>query len=561
MNWIDKLFKKKLAVEDKENTLVIPQFDSAQCVANGLDNGETFATTDLADGVQGVVCMLPPKEEGGEGSVEVQSLVFSKDSFDAESATAWAQGNDFKASSKARREHLSFRASHPLKRYPGALLDFKRLMEEQGAPPSEIKDSESVTSIEDKIMGQFRARGWAMDFTVQDQKLEYDFMIEAHFPEQKSVIVCDFITGEYYTVSYSGEGDSITIGDPQKTDLVFEPAGAVSGETSCASVHASLGNSIQKPPATSTDPNAYPLLVMSSGWTADAPSENHPKRYISKAAIQDAFERKLLSNLNCYWQHPTPNDITDEARPNVPFGYAVPGSERLKENIAGGLDLYIDVVTFDNTPGRDIKPLLQRSKDTGTPQTRNSLVFDVERTFEDVDGRPAEVYQKFATIYAIDFMDNAAMPRTGVRAAASRSTTEGELSMGDKEELARLRAKETADAETVKKAALVVRESEVDTLIAASGVPKDDFSALRPILIGIEDENTRKALVENHRLAYTRNLKPTPGGKQGDGANDDPIAELSPAMQTEVGKVMARQNLTPEKLKAARAAVLARKAA
>lgn len=565
-DWIDKLFKKTLAVEEKDNTLVIPQFDSAQCIEGGLDDGETFATTEIADGVKGVVCMLAPKEEGGEGSVEVQSLVFDKEKFDAEAAGAWAEGNDFKMASKSHRQRLSFAATHPTRRFSCSPVEFTKRLQEEGAPPAEMKDSECVTSLEETIMAQFRERGWAWAPEVSgEQSLEYDFMIEAHFPEQKAIIVVDFITGKYYSVSYSGEGDAIAVADPQETDLIFEPAGAAKPEPKPEPApaqaartrgHGSLGRlGDQQPPAWATDPEAFPLLALTSGWTGDIPKDNQPKRWIDPDAVQDAFDRKLLSDLPCYWQHP--EDLVMERRPDVPFGYAIPRSDILKTNTAGGLDYWVYVKAYDNTPGRDVKPILQRSKDENKPQTRNSLVFDVEREFTEVDGRPAEAYRKFTAIYAIDFMDNAAMPRTGVRAAASRSTAEGELTMGDKEELERLRLQVKEDAETVKRATLAVREKEVDGLIAASGVPKEEFASLRVILLKTDDADVRKALVEEKRTTYFKSLKRTPGGPQGDGGSD-PTTELSPEMQTEMTKVVTRHGLSKEHLEKARENVAAR---
>jgi len=559
--WVDKLFKKKLAAEEKDNTLVIPQFDSAQCVDGGLDNGETFATTEIADGVKGVVCMLAPKEEGGEGSVEVQSLIFDKEKFDAEAAQAWAEGNDFKLASRGHRQRLSFAATHPTRRFSCSFAEFKKRLQEEGAPPAEMKDSESVTSLEETIMAQFRERGWAWASEISgEQSLEYDFMIEAHFPEQKAVIVVDFITGKYYSVSYSGEGDAITVADPQETDLIFEPAGAPKPEAQPEPApaqaarmrgHGSLGRlGDQKPPAWASDPEAFPLLALTSGWTGDIPKDNQPKRWIDPAGVQDAFDRKLLNNANCYWQHSENQAM--ETRPVVPFGYAIPGSDILKANTSGGLDYWVDVKTYDNTPGRDIKPILQRSKDENKPQTKSSLVFDVEREFGEVDGRPAEIYRKFTAIYAIDFMDNAAMDRTGVRAAASRSTAEGELTMGDKEELERLRLKVAEDADTVKQATLAVREKEVDGLIAASGVPREEFASLRVILLKTDDADVRKALAEEKRTTYFKSLKRTPGGPQGDGGNDDPATELSPEMRADMAKVVTRHGLTKEHLEKAR---------
>lgn len=129
--------------------------------------------------------------------------------------------------------------------------------------------------------------------------------------------------------------------------------------------------------------------------------------------------------------------------------------------------------------------------------------------------------------------------------------------MGDKEELERLRLQVKEDAETVKRATLAVREKEVDGLIAASGVPKEEFASLRVILLKTDDADVRKALVEEKRTTYFKSLKRTPGGPQGDGGSD-PTTELSPEMQTEMTKVVTRHGLSKEHLEKARENVAAR---
>lgn len=549
-----------MPVENDESSIRIRQFDPGECTEGAMDNGETFATSELGDGVQAVMC-----KRSTDGGAEVQSLIFDKEKFpDEDAAKAWATEHDFKAWSQRKQDHETAAFGMTVKYHDCPFTA------EAGAPglaadPENPKASEGMENFRMQVQAALDAAGWTIFGSMEPK---WDFAIMELFTD--STIVIDMMSGEHYRIGLSLEGDKVVLGDPEKYDITFtpsdepvaktEPDGAAPTVTPRPIAAAALPT----PPATeriefrsSFTPIAcktvagkhratYDTLITQSGWTKDG-------RYLTAESLKDAVTAGLFDGTRMYWQH---RDDEDGSKPHwIVCGYIKAGSARLQANRAGGVDVWGHAVLLNTSIGTEIKEVVEASLDSGEPLIGTSIRSkSVEAANGTVDGRNGLVVTHFNTMDSVDFVEDPAYPRAGVKARLAASAQRGNLTMDEKLELERLRRHNLELAAKVKR---METETEVDKALGESGMPADRCSLVRPILLSIDNKDVRTAQLELSKQDYWRGTKGStkPGGATDGNAPATPKA-FRADVQAAVDKAAKAVGLTAEQLAKAQLEVM-----
>lgn len=508
--------KLKFEIQTTDEEIILTQFPAEDCVEGALE-GNTFGSSELADGVRGVTCQR--SEEGGP---EVQSLVFSRETFDEESAQEWASSNEFQAHLQRRREHIAMSNANDVRCYDMALADAVAGDGTPGSPenPAAPLASEGMEDFRGKVITALDARGWTIFGSMNPP---YDFIVQELYND--FAIVIDALTGKYYKLAVMQDDEGlVTLGEPEEYDIAFVPADE--GVPAPPEPEPAAGDDDSKePPAMAASSNSrmrfvskgslvlrrvagekwptFEVCIAQTGWSADA-------RYLPISTAEDAVKRKVFDGVACNIEHP---DKRTGRRPGLlACGFVRAGSVHLEKNLAGGFDLMANVSLLDTEQGHEVTANLDMALETGKPNLGCSLFSkDGAWLYEgDIDGRSALIIGRIDKLDAVDFVDSPAFPRAVPRrrlaAEKDKPTNQGGvLTMQEREELTRLRAENT---EQRKKLLDLEREKAVDVELGRSDLPDDEKAVLRPILCAIEQPNLRTAQLALHARTYWRSVKP-----------------------------------------------------
>jgi len=518
-------------------TIILPQFDAAECIDSAMESGETMGTMELGDGIQGITC-----KRSAEGPAEVQALAFDPSMFDEETAKAWAESNAFIAWSKrvaVRQMAMEMRTPrvHSAKFediIPGAPVD-----------PETPRVAEGMETFRREVLKAIDERGWSYFVTMEP---EYDFIVEELWSDRALVI--DTMSGTYFSILVAtNEDGTVTLGDPTPADITVSikegeaenvPVAAqaktpVAGEIVALRRTGTLAlvQKIDNLPKGSTP--LYRVLLTSGGWTKD-------NRFLADEALREAVALGKFDGAKCFYGHP--EEGSGGKRSRLAVGVVKPGSVILEDNRAGHVDVWGDIAIMRST-GAEIRELLDHSLEIGVPLLGTSVYCrETENHFGEIEGRQAQIFTRLISEKVnVDFVDDAAFPRAGVTAklAAERAgtQTEGQLTMEERERLQKLEA-ENAELKAEKKAekARSDRLALVDTELQLTGWPKEFVAIQRPILAEIEKGSTRKAHIATMTLLLGstdpkvagRRFGPTDQGSGGGSI-------LSPNLRTELDAI------------------------
>jgi hypothetical protein len=433
---------------------------------------------------------------------------------------------------------------------------FADMIPGQPADPENPKEAEGMDHFRGLVDAALDAAGWDI-FTAPNPP--YDFLIQELFAD--AAICVDTLTGKYFKVPITMDGDAVLLGQPEEYDITFTPADAaptVDGSEPVAEpitanrkfrAAAPRGATILKCQAGTKRPT-YEITLTQSGWSADG-------RYITEAALEDAIARKLFDGVPCFYNH-APED--GGLRPDVPAGFVKPGTVKAEKNKAGGIDVVGAVALLGTDIGNDMQEVLDASLEIGTPLLGNSIYSKEAAVYVgEMDGRRGQIATKFITMNAVDFVDGAAYPRSHVtkKLAAAMQPRKDELTMDEKTELTTLRA--SAQENATKMAALDIEnkrlklERDVDLELQASGLPADEQGVQRPLLMKMDDKDVRAAHIALCRKVY---LKQAPAGGAAvgtDGGTAPAARTIDPEVQAVLDANAKAAGIKPEFLARARA--------
>lgn len=578
-----RIDKVQLGVEETETTINAVQFDPGECIEGGLDNGETMATTDIAEGVQGVVC-----RRKADAEPETQAVMFDKGVFPTvDDAKAWAEANgytiteaeggtDDAAAAEMRRN--AFVEAHPVRfrggRMPAAVNGVVSL-----ADDGVLNANDGMLQTKANIEGAIMAQGWSIFAT---ENPEFDFIVAEVF--DTDVVVIDYLTGKYYKVPYTvGDDGAVTLGVPSPVDLAFTDAGGAGdandddagappagGDTEAAAASRKPGKaekarvrmfwgipkrvrgaSGDTPEGKGKRP-VYEFILLSSGYTADG-------RFIEHEAVQDAVARGLFDGAQCNVQHPAPEHDASGYRPHLPCGMVIPGTVVAKENKAGGFDAVGQVILANTDDGREVAELADLSLEQEAPLLGASIYGEAHQKWDKRDNRTVKVLYRFKRIDAVDFVDRAAFPRATVveKVAANRNPqTQGATQAMNTQTPAELAKLRNDNTELRKENEKLARAAHVAEILAKSCLPADKAELARPILMGLETPELRTANLQLHERLHLAEMKVAPASSGGDGGNGggeaDGTLPWSESTKATMSKLAAAHGITPEKLAEAR---------
>jgi len=493
--------------------IVVPQFDESECLAGAMDDGETYGTVELAEGVQGITC-----RRSAEAPAEVQALAFDPTAFDEETAKAWAESNEFLAWSKR------IAARHELAAWKRPRFHGDGFQETPGVPddPEAPKLAEGVVHLEGEILKAIDGKGWSYFVSMEP---DFDFVIEDIWiteGEPTRVLVLDTLTGKYFSLLVAmNEDGTVALGDPTPADITIS---IPEGEKEVAPIAAAnvatvdklrTGGTmalVQKTDVPKGTTPLYRVLLCSGGWTKDL-------RFITDDCLREAVSLGKFDGAKCWYNHPEPG--TGGARDRLAVGFVKPGSVTIETNKAGHVDVWGDIALMRST-GTQIQEFLDQSLEIGVPLLGASVYCrETENHQGQIDGRPAQIFTRLISEkVAVDFVDDPAFPRAvateKLAASAVTSSAEGELTVNEKERLAQLEA-ENAElkAKEKKRSALAARAKNVDAELKETGWPEEFAATQRPILLSIEDKNVRAAQIATMNLLLGRKAPVTSGRTNG----------------------------------------------
>jgi len=544
--------------EDNQESIEIRQFDPGECQEGAMEGGETFATSELGDGVQAVMC-----KRAVDGAAEVQSLIFDKAKFpDDTAAKQWVDDNNVKAWAQRKAEHEALYLGTQIKYHDTPFTA------EAGAPgqaidPENPKASEGMENFKMQVQAALDAAGWTIFGSMEPK---WDFCIMELFTD--SAIVMDMMSGEYYRIGLSLESDNVTLGEPEKYDITFTPSDGpaqepaegdpekqtqegpgpamAAAEVKQQTKFRSHGAPIVFKAVEGEKRPTYEVLIVQSGWTKDG-------RYMTAESLRDAVAAGMFDRAPMYWQHAP--DEPGPKRPGVVCGYIKAGSVRLQENQAGGVDVFGHAVLLNTNIGGDIKEVVDASLESGRPLVGVSIFSkSATQTQGKIENRDGLIITHFDSIDAVDFVEDPAYPRAGITQRVAASATKGNLTMDEKLELERLRKSEVELSAKIRR---METETEVDKSLGESGLPEDRCKLLRPILLSIDSADVRTASLEMSKQDYWRAAK---GSTKPGGANDTttlPTARpLRADVQEAVNTAAKAAGITPEQLAKAQLEVL-----
>lgn len=521
----------------------------------------------------------------GPAAVLVQRLEFDRTRFTEEQAQAWAQSRDWAEAATSAFEHSQLRAEG--QRFYGLRYsDFVAAADAGSMPEPDVKDdSESWNHVSALIVNALVEHGWYIW-----GEGAFDFEPKAFYED--NVVCVDIESGEYFMIPYTVVDDKAVLGTPAKTDVTYSPKDAPASGTSPTQEPTKEPVPADEPAAAAAVPapksettkdrfkafnSAVPVLVRAADSTPDGRRRrpifkilvchsgwSRDRRYFEREALTDAVERGVFDGVQFNIMHPE-RDTGERER--ISCAISLPGRTTWQDNRAGGVDVFCDVMFALTDDGEDMAELMRMSIEQEVPMCGTS-VYGRTQSLKNVmrDGRIAEkVYTKIHQLYAIDFVDRAALARTGpVEILAAR---EGEHSQGTRggatnimtvtPEMAALQAKldaaEKTAAEAITRAETAERASAVELLMAGCVLPITLQSPLKTQLNGIKDEAQRKAQYDLVCAGYAASLPHTKVGNPGAGgsADDKPGLDVSAAAADEIMRVAKSRGLKVEDLVAA----------
>jgi len=442
------------------------------------------------------------------------------------------------------------------------------------ADPEEPKASEGMEAFRNQVYNAILARGWNV---WDNPAAQHDFIITELF--DSSVIVQDTMNSKFYrlliTVGANGE---VVLGEPEEYDITFTPAadGTSPPEETTIATEVSRLRTERRDLALSAvaeEKNVYRILICNSGFARRY--SKHGQLYMPPETLVDAVKAGRFDAGRCFWEHPNENrDETGEPkRARLVFAYIMPKSAEVVPNLAGGVDVFGKVKVISTAMGQDLKAILDEQIELGVALVENSIFSqNVTMSRGEMDGRSALICQKINERIDVDFVDQAAFPRSSVKARLAASAqlhpTKGSLTMDEKQELEKLRKRVseletsittlTANADTDKKRAdRLELAAAVDKEVADSGLPPDDQALVKPILMAIADPDLRKAQLELSKRAFWGKAKRGPvAGASGTDAGTGTPNELRADVQDMVNRAAKTAGIKPEVLAKAQAEVV-----
>lgn len=535
-------------------------------------------TVDLSDGISATVGPL----KSDESAIHVQSLVFASLRFDADAAEEWMSSNDWTTAARSAYKHTSLKAEGP-KFFDCTRDEFVRA-ESEGMPiPEEKDDAESWQRVSTLIVNALSERGWYVW-----GEGSYDFEPLRFYDD--NVICVDVESGENYMIPYMIENGVAVLGNPVKADVTYTPGTAPnSGTSPQVPANEPVSAMADPPPADKPTPKgvtererfrAFPsvpslvraeeatpsgvkkrpifkLLVCHSGWSRD-------RRYFERDGLIEAVERGVFDGVNFYIKHP---DKETGDRDSMACALSLTGRTTWQDNRAGGVDVFCDVMFANTDDGEEMTELMRMSIEQEVPMCGTSVYGRTQSLKNELrDGRVAErVYMKIHQLYAIDFVDRAALARTGpVELLAARADEQPHSKRGATPtmtitpEMAALQAKvdaaEKTAAEANTRAEKAERSIAVETLMASCPLPIAIQAPLRAQLNLIIDADQRKAQYDLVCAGYATGLPVVKAGNKGagGGAGDDkPGLDVQGQVADEIIAVANSRGLKVEDLVAA----------
>lgn len=443
------------------------------------------------------------------------------------------------------------------------------------ADPEQPKVSEGMEGFRNNVYNAILARGWNV---WDNPAAAHDFIMMELF--DSSVIVQDTMDSKFYRIPITvGADGEIILGEPEEYDITFTPA---SDESTPANDETTVATGLSRLrterrdldlSAVPDEKNVYRILICNSGFAKRY--TKHGQLYMPPETLVDAVKAGRFDAGRCFWEHPNENrDETGEPkRARLVFAYIVPKSAEAVANLAGGIDVYGKVKVISTAMGQDLKVILDEQIALGVPLIENSIFSqNVTMSRGEMEGRPALICQKINERVDVDFVDQAAFPRSSVKARLAASAqlhpTKGSLTMDEKQELDRLRKRVgelegsittlTASADTEKKRAdRLELAAAVEKDLGESGLPEDDQALVKPILMAIADPDLRKAQLELSKRAFWGKAKrgPVPGASGTDTGKSTPN-DLRADVQDQVNRAAKVAGIKPEFLAAAQATVV-----
>lgn len=426
--------------------------------------------------------------------------------------------------------------------------------------PEAPKASEGMEAFRTKVYAAIDARGWNQWVNYE---APYNFVITELY--DSSAICQDTLTARFYKLPITvGDDGEVTLGDPEEYDITYTPADGPAPATEVEAVVTTGADSRARLRSRSMParldavdgkPGVYDMLICNSGFAKKWAVVNGKKlqMYITPESLVDAVNEGRFDGGRCFWRHPDANYEQDgkPKRERLLSGYIVPKSVRIVKNLAGGVDVRGHYDTIGTPDGLGIKAVIEKQAElrkVGLDITLiENSIFSEDATWEvgAVEGVDALKLAKLNRRVDVDFVDEGAVPRSSVtgRVAAQASPKppkEGSLTMDEKKILLDLQATVgklttsvealTASAESEKKRADgLALEMAVDADLAKSGIKKDDWPIVKPILMGIADPALRTAQLElTKRVFLSTASANSNGGANGTDNGDSGADKTSP---------------------------------
>lgn len=438
------------------------------------------------------------------------------------------------------------------------------------ADPIAPKEEESFEAVSSRIYAAINAKGWN---GWENPDAPFDFGIRETYTD--FVLAQDYKTQKTYKIPFTDSGETVTLGEPEEYEVTYQPAEG--GETPPPETAPAPEPAPEAAPAAMSmtrtrikcqgavlsvrkddkGRSIYKMRLCKSGFTDDPIIEGRPRRYVTELCLSDAVSRGVWDSAKMYYDHPDPE--TGERLSRKAVGGVLPGSTTLGVMKDGRKEVIGECVILNTVEGRDTQELLDATLDFGIPFAGTSVFSEKARLSRgEMEGFDSEIIGGLTAIDAQDVVPDPAfidaLPLGKVAASRDKSQNGDELTMTEREELDKLR-KEAKDQSS--KLATLQREKDVKAELAAGGLDQETNDIMEPILMSVENPQTRKSMIALQRrnmLSHGKRSN-TGGGPQDGGSGTDDDADepnLTPEAKAALERNAKIAGIKPEFLKLAR---------